>query len=154
MTKKKTYKDYVVEQQSTMIKNKKLEPNVVLVDEHQTIIESSILHPFIQTEPSLIPNPPVLSNTAPQSNIKYQLTEEEHKLFENVRILITENQETQKKLLNAVEKLTEKVEKLQETFKIEIPTPIVNVTMPKGNKEIIRDERGLIKKIIETDNDV
>lgn len=58
-------------------------------------------------------------------------------------------------LLKVIETLAKKVEGLQESLNIEIPAPVVNVTMPDRKVERIvhRDSKGHITKITEQDGD-
>lgn len=86
-----------------------------------------------------------------EEQIRYDLTNE---LTSSITKTITENLnesivETNRLLMGAVQMLSEKVEKLSESMKIEIPTPIVHVNMPKVTRKVNRNEQGLVESISE-----
>lgn len=61
--------------------------------------------------------------------------------------LETQTAKTNLKLAEAISLLITKVDNLNESLNIEIPAPVVNVTMPKTTKKINRDSSGLIESI-------
>jgi len=79
------------------------------------------------------------------------------KIANNVSKFVKDSTATNKKLVEAITSLTDKIDlleaKLEAIEKLEIPTPIVHVQMPstKVHKEIHRGTDGMISHITETD---
>ena len=57
------------------------------------------------------------------------------------------------KLVAVIEQLSAKVEKLNEGLNIEVPTPVVQMVMPKIKRKVIRNEQGLVESIEESYED-
>lgn len=57
--------------------------------------------------------------------------------------------ESNNKLLSAITGLSDKINSLSESMKVEIPTPIVHVNMPKVIKKVNRNEQGLVESVTE-----
>ena len=55
--------------------------------------------------------------------------------------------ESNKLLIETISALSDKVDALSESLSVEVPAPIVNVTIPSGNKTVLRDSNGRITGI-------
>lgn len=85
--------------------------------------------------------------------VKAELTEElmqslrkdleDRVLSEAVKLL----SESNAPVINAIRSLEEKISKLSENLNIKIPTPVVNVAMPKTKKIVTYDEQGRISGV-------
>ncbi len=79
------------------------------------------------------------------------------KISNSITKLVKNSMETNKKLVEAIVALTDKIEileaKLEAIENLEIPTPIVNLQMPSKtiNKKVHRDKKGIITHITETE---
>jgi membrane-associated HD superfamily phosphohydrolase len=67
--------------------------------------------------------------------------------------VLSKTADVNNEVLEAINKLSDKVGKLTENLNIEIPTPVVNVTIPKTRKKVIRDENGFIESIEDVEGD-
>jgi membrane-associated HD superfamily phosphohydrolase len=56
-------------------------------------------------------------------------------------------------VMGVIGDLSDKISKLTENLNIEIPTPVVNVTIPKTRKKVVRDENGFIESIEDVEDD-
>ena len=79
------------------------------------------------------------------------------KIAESVEKLVESSNETNGKLVEAITALTDKIElletKLEAIENLEIPTPIVNLSMPnkRVEKKVHRDKKGVITHITESE---
>lgn len=94
------------------------------------------------------------------SEIRSKLEEEYNRNIENLRASLEESVvkkytdsliEHNTAVVKALEALTSKINSLQENLKIEIPTPVVHVSMPERTiiKKVHRDKEGNITHISE-----
>lgn len=79
------------------------------------------------------------------------------KIAESVEQLVESSNATNEKLVEAIGALTDKIElletKLEAIENLEIPTPIVNLSMPnkRVEKQVHRDKKGVITHITESE---
>lgn len=85
------------------------------------------------------------------SRMLAELSSSTNSLTESVKHLNENSESTNKNVIKAIAYLSEKVENLSEQMSVEIPTPVVRVTMPEKKlvREVHRDDRGLITHISE-----
>jgi hypothetical protein len=57
--------------------------------------------------------------------------------------------ESNQNLINTIFQLSEKIDQINASLKIEVPTPVVYVNMPKVTKRINRDKNGLVESVTE-----
>ncbi len=156
----KSYKDYLQEE-----KEKEKTPVAEEVDSEDTINIGEVdVEQFVE-RPS--PTMTVMDNTAITETLEEQ-REESRKMLESVaesnavlvetmKEVVKSNGEINAALLEAVAALTDKIElletKLEAIENLEIPTPIVNLSMPnkKVEKQVHRDKKGVITHITESE---
>lgn len=56
-------------------------------------------------------------------------------------------------VVEAIANLSKKIENLTENLEINIPTPVVNVTMPKTKKKVVYDKNGRIESVEDVEED-
>jgi len=89
-----------------------------------------------------------------RSKIEKELSEKIKSDTDVLSEAVIENNRTNAQLIEAITQLNNKLDTLVESLKIEIPTPVVNINVPKVKKKIVRNEKGLIESIVEEhDND-
>jgi uncharacterized iron-regulated protein len=109
----------------------------------------------------------VMDNTAITETLEEQreesrkvlesIAESNATLVETMQGIVESNSESNKALLEALTALTDKIElletKLEAIENLEIPTPIVNLSMPakRVEKKVHRDKKGVITHITESE---
>ena len=100
----------------------------------------------------------VLSETRKQnSEMIKSVSATNKKIAESVEKLVESNSAINEKLVEAISALTDKIElletKLEAIENLEIPTPIVNLSMPnkRVEKKVHRDKKGIITHITESE---
>ena len=161
MAKQRSYKDYLQEE-----KEKEKTPVAEEVDSKDIEVdevEQIVQHPAASPQPTMT----VMDNTAITETLEEQ-REESRKMLESVaesnavlvetmKAVVKANGETNAALLEAVTALTDKIElletKLEAIENLEIPTPVVNLTMPakRVEKKVHRDKKGVITHITESE---
>jgi len=157
----KSYKDYLDEsrekEKAPVAEEKNSKDNEVELDEVETWREQR------QETPTMT----VLDNTAITETLEEQreesrkvlesIAESNATLVETMQGIVESNSESNKALLEAVAALTDKIElletKLEAIENLEIPTPIVNLSMPnkRVEKKVHRDKKGVITHITESE---
>ena len=154
----KSYKDYLQEE-----KEKEKTPVAEEVDSKDNEVEDDV----VTIEGPVTPTMTVMDNTAITETLEEQ-REESRKMLESVaqsnavlvetmKEVVKANGETNAALLEAVAALTDKIElletKLEAIENLEIPTPIVNLSMPnkRVEKKVHRDKKGVITHITESE---
>ena len=161
MAKQRSYKDYLQEE-----KEKEKTPAAEKVDSKDIEVEEVeqiVQHPAASPQPTMT----VMDNTAITETLEEQ-REESRKMLESIAAsnatlvetmqdIVKANGETNAALLEAVTALTDKIElletKLEAIENLEIPTPIVNLSMPnkRVEKKVHRDKKGVITHITESE---
>ena len=154
----KSYKDYLQEQ------NEKEKTQVAEeTNSKDTVEELEIEQVIAQQTPTMT----VLDNTAVNEALTEQreesrimletITASNAKIVEAAEKIVESNAESNTKLIEAIGMLTDKIElletKLEAIENLEIPTPIVNLSMPnkKVQKQVHRDKKGVITHITESE---
>lgn len=89
-----------------------------------------------------------------EGELERLVKEERQHIEDDVRKQINESISTSNGLLvEALNVLNDKIDKLSENLSIEIPAPVVNVVQPRTKKKIIRDSKGNIESIIDEADD-
>ena len=157
----KSYKDYLQEE-----KEKEKTPVAEEVDSKDNEVELDEVDKAIERVVER-PTMTVMDNTAITETLEEQ-REESRKMLESVaesnavlvetmKEVVKANGETNAALLEAVTALTDKIElletKLEAIENLEIPTPVVNLTMPakRVEKKVHRDKKGVITHITESE---
>ena len=157
----KSYKDYLQEQNA---KEKASSPAKSEKNKEEiNFVESDI--PLTVDTPA--PTMTVLDNTAITETLEEQreesrvmletITASNAKIVEAAEKIVESNAESNTKLIEAIGMLTDKIElletKLEAIENLEIPTPIVNLSMPSKTvqKQVHRDKKGIITHITESE---
>jgi len=153
----KSYKDYLDESR---------EKEKAPVAEKENSKDKEVAEEIVVNErPS--PTMTVLDNTAITETLEEQ-REESRKVLESIAAtnatlvetmqgIVESNSKSTEALLEAVAALTDKIElletKLEAIENLEIPTPIVNLSMPnkRVEKKVHRDKKGVITHITESE---
>lgn len=82
-------------------------------------------------------------------NIGKTLVTSNQQLIESLERLNNDNVKQQHSMIAILEKLVDRIEMLEEKLNIEIPTPVVNIQLPRTTKKVHRDGKGHISHITE-----
>jgi hypothetical protein len=157
----KSYKDYLdesKEKEKAPVAEKKNSKDIEEVEE-EIVVE----RPATSPQPTMT----VMDNTAITETLEEQreesrkvlesIAESNATLVETMQGIVESNSESNKALLEALTALTDKIElletKLEAIENLEIPTPIVNLSMPakRVEKKVHRDKKGVITHITESE---